>query len=69
VIYCGVNGLLDDIAVEKVVDFIAGLRDYLKTSKPKYIELVSTTKALGEEAEALLKEGIAEFTQSFLVSA
>jgi len=69
VIYCGVNGLLDEIPVDKVVDFVVGLRDYLNTSKPKYIEIVSTTKALSDEAEALLKEAIAEFKQSFLVSA
>jgi len=69
VIYCGVNGLLDEIPTDKVVDFLVGLRDYLKTSKPKYIELVTDTKKLEDEAKQLLEEAVEEFTKSFLVSA
>jgi len=33
----------------------------LKTSKPKYGELVQTEKKLGDEAEKLLKEAVAEY--------
>ncbi len=69
IIYAGINGYLDDIAVDKIVRFTKGLRDYLKTSKPKYGELVATEKKLGEEAEKILKEAIPEYKQSFRVSA
>lgn len=69
IIYAGINGYLDDIPVEKVVDFTAGLRDYLKNSKPKYGEIIQNEKVLTEDAENLLKEGISEFKQTFLVSA
>ncbi len=69
IIYTGINGYLDDIPVDKVVSFAAGLRDYLKNSKPKYCEVVQGEKVLTEEAENLLKEGISEFKQTFLVSA
>lgn len=69
IIYTGINGYLDEIPVEKVVPFAAGLRDYLKNSKPKYGEIIQTEKVLTEEAENLLKEGINEFKQTFLVSA
>ena len=70
VIYAGINGYMDDIPVDKVSKFTVGLRDYLRTSKPKYAEIVQGgAKALTEEAEKLLKEGITEFKQSFLVSA
>lgn len=69
VIYSGINGYLDDVPEDKVVSFAKGLRDYLKNSKPKYGEIVQSQKVLTEEAEAMLKEGIAEFKQTFLVSA
>ncbi len=69
VIYSGINGYLDDVPEDKVVAFTTGLRDYLKNSKPQYGEIVQSQKVLTEEAEAMLKEGISEFKQTFLVSA
>jgi len=69
VIYAGINGYLDEVPVEKIVSFAVGLRDYLKNSKPKYVEIVQGKKVLDDEAEGLLKEAIAEFKQTFLVSA
>ena len=68
IVYAGINGYLDDIPLEKVTDFNAGLREYLRTSKPKYGEIIQSGKVLTEEADALLKEGISEFKQTFLVS-
>jgi F-type H+-transporting ATPase subunit alpha len=64
-VYSGINGLLDDIAVDKVVEFVAELRNYLKNSKPKFVEIVSTEKKLTDEAETLLKEAIVETKQAF----
>ncbi|CBN57624.1 MULTISPECIES: F0F1 ATP synthase subunit alpha [Kamptonema] len=69
IIYAGINGYLDEIPVDKVNKFASGLRDYLRTSKPRYGEIVQGEKQLSDEAEKLLKEGIAEYTQTFLVSA
>ncbi|MCL1472967.1 F0F1 ATP synthase subunit alpha [Argonema antarcticum] len=69
VVYAGLNGYLDDLPVEKVAPFARSLRDYLKTSKPKYIELIRNEKKLGDEAEALLKEGIIESKKTFLATA
>jgi F-type H+/Na+-transporting ATPase subunit alpha len=69
IIYAGINGYLDDIPMEKVLSFTVGLREYLRTSKSQYSETVQTTKVLDEASEALLKEGIAEYKQTFLVSA
>jgi F-type H+-transporting ATPase subunit alpha len=68
VVYAGLNGYLDDIAVEKVADFARGLREYLKTSKPQYMDILRNTKQLNDEAESLLKESITEYKQTFLVS-
>jgi F-type H+-transporting ATPase subunit alpha len=68
VVYAGLNGYLDDIAVEKVADFARGLREYLKTSKPQYMDILRNTKQLNDEAEGILKESIAEYKQTFLLS-
>ncbi|MGL5080033.1 MAG: F0F1 ATP synthase subunit alpha [Microcoleaceae cyanobacterium] len=69
IIYTGINGYLDDLPVEKVVDFAIGLREYIKNSKPRFVEIIQNDKVLTDEAETLLKEAIAECKQTFLVSA
>jgi len=69
ILYAGINGYLDDIPVEKISSFTKGLREYLKTSKPKYGELIQTERQLGDEAEKLLKEAIAESKQALMATA
>ncbi|HEY9668905.1 MAG TPA: F0F1 ATP synthase subunit alpha [Coleofasciculaceae cyanobacterium] len=68
IVYAGLNGYLDDIAVDKVSSFTQGLREYLKTSKAQYMDILQNSKQLTDEAENLLKEAIAEYKQTFLVS-
>ena len=68
-IYAGTNGYLDVIPVDRVRDFLVGLRNYLANNKPKYNEIVRTTTALNDEAQNLLKEGINEYTEEFLATA
>jgi F-type H+-transporting ATPase subunit alpha len=74
VVYAGLNGYLDDIPVDKVAAFARGLRDYLKTSKPKYIESVKNdTKAAKQQGmvgdtEGALKEAIVEYKKTFLAT-
>ncbi|MDA0672595.1 MAG: F0F1 ATP synthase subunit alpha [Cyanobacteria bacterium] len=68
IIYAGTNGYLDDIPVEKVVQFSKELRDYLNTSKPRYGEIVRTEKALTDELVTILKEAIAECKQAFMAA-
>jgi F-type H+-transporting ATPase subunit alpha len=65
VIYAGINGFLDDIEVSKVKAFIVAMRTNLKNSKPQYAEILKSTKTFTPEAEALLKEVIANTKQSF----
>lgn len=67
-IYAGINGYLDDLPVEKVVDFTKGLRDYLKTNKPKYGEIIGNEKQLSDAAETLLKEALVEYKKTFLAT-
>ncbi len=65
IIYAGTNGYLDEVPVEKVTKFTAGLREYLRTSKPNFGELVRSEKKLGDEAEQILKAAIADYKQNF----
>jgi F-type H+-transporting ATPase subunit alpha len=65
IIYTGINGYLDDIPVDKVIDFVAALRSNLRTSKPKYAEIIKDTKVFNDEAEGLVKEVISSTKQSF----
>ena len=53
---CGVKGLIDEVPVDKVVQFARELREYLKSSKPEFISKVMSEKQLSDEAEAMLKE-------------
>lgn len=69
VIYSGINGYLDDIPVDKITTFVTNLREYLKTGKPKYLEIVQSSKVLSDEAEALLKEAISETKQTLMAAA
>ncbi|MBD2307215.1 F0F1 ATP synthase subunit alpha [Chroococcidiopsis sp. FACHB-1243] len=69
ILYAGINGYMDDIAVDKVTTFTQGLREYLKTSKPKYGEIIRSERQLTDEAEKLLKEAITEYKQTFLATA
>ncbi|HAC63985.1 MAG TPA: F0F1 ATP synthase subunit alpha [Cyanothece sp. UBA12306] len=65
VAYAGLNGYLDEVEVDQVTDFAAGLRDYIKTSKGKFVEIIGSEKKLTDEAESLLKEAIGEYKQTF----
>jgi F-type H+-transporting ATPase subunit alpha len=65
VIYTGINGFLDDVAVDKVKAFVTDLRTNLRNSKPQYAEIIKTGKAFTPEAEELLKACIADTKQSY----
>ncbi|PIA29008.1 hypothetical protein AQUCO_06400059v1 [Aquilegia coerulea] len=59
-IYTGINGYLDSLEIGQVKKFLAQLRSYLKSKKPQFQEIISSTKTFTEEAEVLLKEAIQE---------
>ena len=69
VVYAGLNGYLDEVPVDKVAPYAKYLRDYLKNSKPKYMEILRNEKQLNDEAEGLLKEAIAESKKNFMAMA
>jgi F-type H+/Na+-transporting ATPase subunit alpha len=68
-VYAGLNGYLDDIAVNKVTGYTAALKDYLKNSKPEYAQTIKDNKMqLTDEAEAMLKAALVECKKSFLAT-
>lgn len=64
-IYTGLNGYLDKIEVAKVRKFLSQLREYITNNKPKFLEIIQSTKTLTDEAETLLIEAIKEHTEIF----
>ncbi|CAN2059469.1 unnamed protein product [Malus fusca] len=66
-IYTGTNGYLDSLEIGQVRKFLVELRTYLKTNKPQFQEIISSTKTFTDEAEALLKEAIQEQMERFLL--
>ena len=59
------NGLLDDVAVDKVKDFQSKLSDFLNTRKGALIEKIRTEKAINDALAAELKAAVTEFKQSY----
>jgi F-type H+/Na+-transporting ATPase subunit alpha len=68
-IFAGTNGYLDKFEVNQVRPFLVGLRQYLATRKSKYGEIIRSTNAFSEEAQTLLKEAIAEYSEEFFGAA
>ena len=66
-IYTGTNGYLDSLEIPQVRKFLVELRTYVKTNKPRFQEIISSTKTFTEEAEELLKEAIQEQKERFLL--
>ena len=64
-IYAGTRGYLDAIPVNKVQPFQDALLAKLKNSYPKFYEGVRTTKALGPDLEAMLKEALDSISKEF----
>jgi len=64
-IYTGINGYLDDLAVSDVKSYCAKLIIYLTTSNKPYLEIVKSTNQFTEEAESSLKEAISESKDAF----
>jgi len=58
VIYTGINGYLDDVAVDSVKDFVVTLRNYLKSSTPQLLSTIKSEMKLSDSSEEALKKAI-----------
>jgi F-type H+-transporting ATPase subunit alpha len=69
VVYAGVKGLIDEVPVDQVTQFVRELREYLRTNKADFISAVMGEKQLSDASEATLKAAIAEVKASMLATA
>ncbi|MEP6662164.1 MAG: F0F1 ATP synthase subunit alpha [Verrucomicrobiota bacterium] len=59
------NGMMDDVAVDKVKDFQAKLTDYLTSRKSDLMGKIAKEKALSDALIGDLKSAITEFKQTY----
>jgi len=64
-IYCGVNGYLDKLPLDKVKPFEDGLLASLRSKNADILESIRTTRDLTAETEAKLKAAVDAFAASF----
>ena len=65
IIYCGINGYLDDLEVSNVQAYCATLLSYIKLTKTAYVDALKSSDKFNEEVETLLKEAITESKAAF----
>jgi len=59
------NGLMDDVAVDKVKDFQAKLTDYLTSRKSELMARIAKERAMSDALTADLKAAVTEFKQTY----
>jgi F-type H+-transporting ATPase subunit alpha len=59
------NGLMDDVAVDKINDFQAKLTEFLTTRKAELLAKIAKEKALSDALTADLKAAVTEFKQTY----
>jgi F-type H+-transporting ATPase subunit alpha len=64
-IYCGVNGYLDKLPLEKVKPFEDGLLATLRSKSPDILQSIGSTRDLTDETAAKLKAAVDAFAASF----
>ncbi len=65
-LYALVKGHMDDIAVEKIKEFEAGLIEYSERNAKSFYKEISTEKMWTDKGEEELKKAIADFKTSFV---
>jgi F-type H+/Na+-transporting ATPase subunit alpha len=65
VIYAGVNGYLDKIAVNQVGKFEQGLLAYMRSDGKSILETIRTEKQLSDDTRGKLKDAVDAFAKNF----
>jgi F-type H+-transporting ATPase subunit alpha len=66
VVFAGVNGYLDKIPTNRIVEFENKLLPYMSSTHPEILSTIATTGQLVAETEKKLREAISSFVKSFL---
>ncbi len=64
-IFAGTNGFLDDLELEQIPEFEAGLYTFLETAKGSVLQEIAEKKALDAQLREELHEAISEFKTRF----
>jgi len=59
------NGFLDEVAEEKVQDFLTKLGDFLMTRKAELLARIAKERAINDDLNAALKAAVSEFKQTY----
>src|SRR4051812_46365109 len=65
-IYAGINGLLDNVPVNKILQWEADFLAHLKSNESEMLQRIDREGALSKELEAQLREVAQSFTKSFI---
>ena len=65
-IYAGVNGYLDKVPVNKILQRESDFRQHLKNNEPTVHEEIDKEGQVSKELDAKLKDVVTEFTKAFL---
>jgi F-type H+-transporting ATPase subunit alpha len=65
VIFAGVNGYLDKVAVPQIGKFEQGLLSYLRSEGKDILEAIRDQKAISDEIKGKLQAAIDNFAKSF----
>lgn len=65
-IYAGINGFLDNVPVNRILEWEADFLNHLKTNESELIATIDKEGALSKELEAKLKDVTQSFIKSFL---
>lgn len=66
IIYAGVNGHLDKVPVNKILDWEADFIAHLKTNESDLLATIDKEGALSKDLEAKLKDVVVSFTKAFI---
>jgi len=65
ILYAVVNGMVDDVAVERIEEFEKKFLAYLEQTKRKLLETIAGEKEVSDSTETVLKDAITEFKKIF----
>ena len=65
-IFAGANGFLDDLAIEKVLDFEKQLLQDMHTNHADIMDTLTAEKKISDETKVALKDAIKQFKEGFV---
>ncbi len=64
-IYIGINGFVDDVALENVTKFEAAFLSFMRSNYPEIAKTIREKKALDKDLEEAIKKAVTEFKDTF----